>query len=88
LQIQLSTHSFRIFYGESFSEFICSIVNALGEYDVGFELKWFDEFAIITPTVKVDRQIWHDILYLVFVGICEEDEDEDEDSENNNKTES
>lgn len=86
MQIQLSTRSFRIFYGESFSEFICSIVNAFGEYDVGFELKWFDEFAVIAPTVKVDRQTWHDILYLVFEAICEDDEEED--SENNDETES
>ena len=86
MQIQLSTHSFRIFYGERFSEFICSIVNSLGEYDVGFELKWFDEFAIISPTVKVDRQTWHDILCLVFEAICEDDEEED--LEDDDKTES
>lgn len=79
MQIQLSTHSFRIFYGESFGEDLATVINAIGDYEIDFTLNWYEEYAIIA-LAKVPRETWKDILDEVFqdlyerIGSSEEEE--------------
>ncbi len=81
MQIQLSTHSFRIFYGEDFGDHLAAVINALSEYSITFLCEWFEEYCIISVKQAVTRQAWRDILEEFFCNLIDDDEEEDEESE-------
>lgn len=70
IQIQLSTHSFRIFYGETFGDLLAATINAVGEYEIDFTFRWYEDFCVI-GLERVDRKEWNGILEMLFDGIIE-----------------
>ena len=88
MQIQLSTQSFRIYYGDNFGEWLSYVINAAGEYSVNFILAWYDDFCIVVMD-KMPRKVWHDLLFDFFSEACSDDEDEeDEEYEESEETKS
>ena len=75
MQIQLSSHSFRIFYGSTFGGYVASVINAIGEYEINFGLQWYEDFAIIALD-RLSRETWKDILEILFRDLCDLDEEE------------
>lgn len=71
IQIQLSTHSFRIFYGDNFGDLLVAVINTVNEYEKDISIRWYDDFCVIQFLEKVGREEWADILEMLFDEIIE-----------------
>ena len=78
MQIQMSSQTFLVFYGDGFSDNLTDIINSLREANVsGFELKWLDDCALIVP-YNCSRKVWYEVIEKLFVNVSERGEEEDE----------
>ena len=66
IQIQLSTHQFRIFYGETFGDHLAAVIDAIGLFEIDFRLQWDEDFCLITMDRHPSKGQWRDILEHVF----------------------
>lgn len=70
MQIQLSTHEFRIFYGDTFGDHLAAVIDGVGEYEIDFTLRWYKDYCVIALD-KLTRKDWEGILTEVFDRMCE-----------------
>jgi len=71
MQIQLSTHSFRIFYGITFGDLLTCVINAVSEFEKDISIRWYPDFCIISFIEKVSREEWAEILEVLFDEVIE-----------------